>query len=94
MLEYIVLKNMIIVGECMMVEEETNVDKKDGNTSVFMKWLQPVGFFELGTTNKIIVPVTKKTPTTEEVETLVNDTSSSKPLKGKGTRKKNLKVKL
>ena len=101
MLRYIILKNMIISGECMSVEETNHVDKESSKTSVFMKWFQPVGSFELGTINKVVKvsKTTPDTPGTSEDNTeddVVDDTQQLVPSKekGKGTRKKNIKVKL
>ena len=102
MLQYVVLKNKIVDEECLGLEESNHVDKDTGATTVFIKWLQPKGMFELGTANLAIKMPNKKPPTPEEAlaehgkgEDVVNDTTTTpKKQKGKGTRKKNKKVKL
>ena len=49
MLEYIILRNKITEEECYIIEESNHVDKTSGETTVFIKWFQPKGSFELGT---------------------------------------------
>ena len=99
MLRYIVLKNKIVAGDCLGLEETTNVDKIKGDTTVFLKWLQPEGMFELGTADLVIKPKATKSPIDEHEGTAGTDvTDDTKPipakLKGKGSRKKNTKVTL
>ena len=99
MLKYILLKNKIVSGDCLGLEESTNVDKIKGDTTVFLKWLQPKGLFELGTANlvpKKKAPSTTDTPHAGVIGTDVTDDTKPVPqkLKGKGSRKKNKKINL
>ncbi len=92
MLEYINLKNNIIKGDCMAIEETQSVDKESGAITVFIKWLQPEGLFTIGTANeKKIVGTTVDTPTSIPAPS-AKVTSPPKKFKGKGSRKKNKQV--
>ena len=100
MLKYIHLKNKIISGDCIAMNETISVDKEDGATQVFIQWLQPTGMFESGTANPVVTaaavnnaapPVVDPTP---EEEDAVDDTKPGRKFKGKGSRKKNTKVRL
>lgn len=99
MQQFIFLKNKIVMGECLAVGESINVDKEDASISIFIQWLQPNGMFEIGTANATLkgAEVKKKENSTDGESDVVNDTQSSgftKRTKGKGSRKKNQKVKL
>jgi len=95
MLKYIVLKNYIVDGTCAILDETHSVDKEDGAITVFVKWLQPKGLFLLGTVERGIPSSASNTDKKESTtENLVDDTNPPKKYKGKGSRKKNAKIKL
>lgn len=91
MLDYIILRNKITEEECYIIEETNHVDKTSGETTVFIKWFQPKGSFELGTARfkagcKLRKEEVKEENTPSEI--LTKDKSI------KGSRKWNKKVKL
>lgn len=100
MLKYIQLKNKIVEGECIALGEHISIDKEDGGHSVLIQWLQPKGMFELGTANKIMKPQEAKEQAPDIIQEhesgtdVVNDTQPTKNKKGKGSRKRNTRVKL
>lgn len=97
MQKFIHLKNSIVNGVCMAIGESVNIDKDDGATSIFIQWLQPIGMYEIGTANVTLkgAEVKKKSDPDNATEDIVDDTqSTNKKAKGKGSRKKNTKVKM
>ena len=100
MIEYITLRNKITMEECYIIEETTNIDKTSGDTTVFIKWFQPKGSFELGTAKMNPAYAAKKAKALAEANAKKTgnaseyDSSDKKDKKEKGSRKFNQRIKL
>ena len=95
MQKFIFLKNKIVMGTCIAIDETATVDREDGNTSIFIQWLQPTGMFEIGTANVTLKGAEVKKQAASPEDDIVDDTKpTSKKTKGKGSRKRNTKVKM
>lgn len=94
MLEYIELRNKITAEECYIIEETSHVDKDSGETTIFIKWFQPKGSFQLGTAKPNPVYHAKKAQAAKDQAGNKTTNSPLKNKKEKGSRKFNKKVKL
>ena len=97
MLEYIILRNKITEESCYIVEETSSVSKDTGETTVFIKWFQPKGLFELGTAKYNPTYRLKKkkgSADSKDKNPNPNQNHDLKSKKEKGSRKFNKKVKL
>ena len=102
MASYIVLNNYVLGGDCALIDETQTVDREDGSVTIFIKWLQPKGLFELGTLTKsldiakIIAGqdgLKNIAKNNKEVPTTVLGPTDPTPKKKKGSLKTNRKAK-
>ena len=95
MLEYIILRNKITEESCYIVEETSTVSKDTGETTVFIKWFQPKGLFELGTAKyNPTYKLKNKNKNKNKKDRTTDKSPELKNKKEKGSRKFNKKVKL